>query len=238
MRVDMEAFFRLHQGLEREGPGCGEDVQWALAQAGLGRIDRVLDAGAGPGGDVEALRAAAPGAAILAVDSHAPFIEALNARFADDPRVTGQAGDMMAAQGPFDLIWCAGAIYFIGVSEALSGWRAALAPGGAVAFSQACLFRPDPPQAVDALFEGYPVTDAKGIAAQVAAAGYEVVASRPVSDAAWEAYYQPIEARIAALRPAADAALAAALDEAETEIAIWRSHRRDFGYQLCVVRPA
>ncbi|MEZ5714444.1 MAG: squalene/phytoene synthase family protein [Paracoccaceae bacterium] len=72
---------------------------------------------------------------------------------------------MMQATGPFDLIWCAGAIYFIGVTEALAGWRDALAPGGVVAFSQACLFRPDPPQAVDDLFEGYPVTDAAGIAA-------------------------------------------------------------------------
>ena len=39
------------------------------------------------------------------------------------------------------------------------------------------------------------------------------------------------------LRPGADPGLAAALDEAETEIATWRHHRRDFGYQLCVARP-
>jgi len=233
----MEGFFRIHDGLPREGPGSAEDVAWAIEQAKLTDIGQILDAGSGPGSDVPFLRAVAPRAQILAIDSHAPFIADLNARFADDPGVTGQTGDMMSVPGPFDLIWCAGAIYFVGVTEALTGWRSALAPGGAVAFSQACLFRPDPPTAVDALLEGYPVTDAAGIAAQVAAAGYDLVASRPVPDAAWEAYYQPMEARIATLRPGADPGLSTALDEAETEIATWRRHRRDFGYQLCVARP-
>ena len=235
--MDTKNFVRLHQGLPREGPGCAEDVIWAVEQAGLTRAVRVLDAGSGPGGDVPALRTAMPGARILAVDSHAPFIDDLNARFADDAMVEGRAGDMMAVSELFDLIWCAGAIYFVGVTEALAGWRDAIAPGGAVAFSQACLFRPDPPPEVDALFEGYPVTDELGIAAQIEAAGYDLLATRPVSDAAWEAYYRPQEARIAELRPSADAVLAATLDEAEREIAIWRAHRNDFGYLLCVVRP-
>ncbi len=234
----MTAFFKLHSGLDREGPGHPDEIAWAVEQVGASGAARMLDAGSGPGGDVPALRTAMPGATILAVDSHAPFIDDLNARFADDPQVTGQAADIMTAQGPFDFIWCAGAIYFVGVTEALSGWRAALAPGGAIAFSQACLFRPDPPAAVDTLFEGYPVTDEAGIKAQVAAAGYDLLATRPVSDAAWEAYFQPMETRIAALRPDADPALNAVLDDAETELATWRAHRRDFGYLLCVVRPA
>ena len=106
----MEGFFRIHDGLPREGPGSAEDVAWAIEQAGLRDIAHILDAGCGPGGDVPFLRAVAPGAQILAIDSHAPFIADLNARFANDPGVTGQDGDMMAAPGPFDLIWCAGAL--------------------------------------------------------------------------------------------------------------------------------
>ncbi|MDU8926653.1 class I SAM-dependent methyltransferase [Alisedimentitalea sp. MJ-SS2] len=238
--MDMEGFFRLHDGLPREGPGCDGDVEWAVAKAGMAGAARVLDAGSGPGGDVTALRRAMPGAKIVAVDSHTPFIDTLNARFAGDPKVNGVVGDMMVQDGPFDLIWSAGAIYFIGVTEALTGWRQALAPVGVVAFSQACLFRPDPPEAVNTLFEGYPITDAAGISAQVVAAGYKVLASRPVGDTAWETYYQPQEARIAELWAAGgiDQALQVAIDEAEQEIAIWRTHRADFGYQLFVVEPA
>jgi SAM-dependent methyltransferase len=234
--MDPAAFFELHQGLPREGPGCAEEVVWGIAQAGISGACRVLDAGSGPGGDIAALRAALPEAEIVAIDSHVPFIENLNQRFADDPGVLGVVGDMMDAKGPFDLIWCAGAIYFVGVTEALRRWQGILAPGGRVCFSQACLFCPDPPEAVATLFEGYPITDATGIAAQVSAAGFEFAASKPVSDAAWEAYYAPQQQRIAALRPTASPTLNKVLDEAETEMSIWRKHRREFGYLLVVAR--
>ena len=233
----MDGFFRLHDDLPREGPGCEADVAWAVSLAGAADANLVLDAGAGPGGDVAALRKAMPAAQVIAVDSHAPFIDRLGARYGNDPKVTGIAGDMMAQSGPFDLIWCAGAIYFVGVTEALRAWRGCLAPGGHVAFSQACLFHPDPPKAVETLFEGYPVTDADGIKAQIDAAGFRVIGSKRVPDAAWEAYYQPQEARIAMLGQSGniDPGLQAAIAEAEQEIAIWRAHRNDFGYQLFVV---
>jgi hypothetical protein len=81
------------------------------------------------------------------------------------------------------------------------------------------------------------MTDAEGIAAQVAAAGYETVATRRVSNAGWEAYYGPLDQRIAMLRPQNDPALIDVLDEAEEEAACWRAHSDEFGYLLCVVRP-
>lgn len=235
--MDMEAFFRLHDGLPREGPGCEADVLWAALQAGVSDTARILDAGSGPGGDVAALLQVAAQGRVLAVDSHTGFIEDLNRRFAGDDRVARQVGDMLAPDGPFDLIWCAGAIYFHGVTVALQGWRAALAPGGAVVFSQGCLFQPGPPDEVTALFGDVPLGDADHIAGEIEAAGYDLIASRKVSDAAWEAYYQPQEARIATLRPGADPALAQILDEAENEIAVWRTNRARFGYLLCVVKP-
>ncbi|KMW57524.1 hypothetical protein AIOL_002489 [Candidatus Rhodobacter oscarellae] len=82
------------------------------------------------------------------------------------------------------------------------------------------------------------MSTAKDIADRVAAAGYETVATRRVSDQAWEAYYDPIDARIALLRPGASEELAAVLDEAEREAALWRAHSHETGYLLSVVRPA
>ena len=73
---------------------------------------------------------------------------------------------------------------------------------------------------------------------RIAAAGYDAPAARRCSrDAAWEAYYTPMEARIRRLRPGADAALAAVLDEGQAEIDLWRANRLSFGYALTVVRP-
>lgn len=234
-----EAFFTLHADLPREGPGETADVAWAAGVAGLGKAARILDAASGPGGDIGALLRAAPEGHLTAIDLHAPFIEAARARWGADPRVTLLAGDMTEPTGPFDFIWCAGAVYFLGIEAALCAWAPRLAAGGAIAFSEPCLFTDTPAPGAIAFWEGYArLTDAEGIAAQVRAAGYEMLATRALGEIAWNGYYRPMEARIAALRPGADEALTKVLDMAETEIALWRAHKAETGYLLCVVRPA
>ncbi|GAB5446400.1 class I SAM-dependent methyltransferase [Gymnodinialimonas sp.] len=236
---DKESFFKIHADLPREGPGETADVAWAAEVAGLGAGARICDAGSGPGGDIGALLRAADGAHVTAIDAHAPFIEAAQARWGADKRVALIAGDYTEITGPFDFIWSAGAVYFHGIADLLPQWRPALAPGGAIAFSEPCVFSSSAPSdVVKALWEDYPrLTNAEGIAAQVCLAGFETLATRKLSDVAWESYYRPMEARIAALRPSADPRMHAALDEAEAEIAAWRAHRAETGYLLSVVRP-
>ena len=220
------AFFKLHADLPREGPGETADVAWAAEIAGIGPDARICDAASGPGGDIGALLRAAPEGHVTAIDAHAPFIDAAQTRFRDNARVRLQIGDMSALEGPFDLIWCAGAVYF-------------LAPGGAVAFSEPCFFTDNPSEGAQAFWqgEGVVVRDAAGIADQITAAGYQTLATRRLSDVAWESYYRPMEARIAALKPGAETALQEVLHEAEQEIAGWRAHRAETGYLLSVVQP-
>ena len=81
------------------------------------------------------------------------------------------------------------------------------------------------------------MTDEAGVLAAIDAAGYECLATRRLSDAAWEAYFTPIDARIGALEPQAEGALVDVLEEARAEAALWRAERDSFGYLLCVVRP-
>ncbi|PWK62595.1 class I SAM-dependent methyltransferase [Roseicyclus mahoneyensis] len=233
-----DAFFTLHADLPREGPGETADVAWAAGIAGLRPDARILDAASGPGGDLGALLRAAPDGHVTAIDLHAPFVDGARGRWGSDPRVTLAVGDMTAPEGPFDFIWCAGAVYFLGIEAALKVWAPRLAPGGAIAFSEPCLFTDTPSDGAIAFWEGYArLTDAAGIAAQIERAGFETLATRPISDIGWESYYRPMEARIARLRPGADAALARVLDMAEAEIAGWRAHRAETGYLLSVVRP-
>lgn len=233
-----DAFFTLHRDLPREGPGEAADVAWAADVAKLPPSARMADVACGPGGDIAALLAAAPQGQVTALDKTAHFVDAARAAWADDPRVTVLRADMSVIANKYDLIWCAGAVYFLGIETALSAWRKALHPGGMIAFSEVCWLSDARPARVAKMFADYPaMTDAAGITAQVEAAGYEVRAQRTLSDAAWEAYLGPIDARIAELRPGADAALNAVLDEAEEEAAAWRTHARDFGYVLSVVRP-
>lgn len=237
---NMEAFFKLHSDLPREGPGAPEDVAWALCMLDLPVNARVADVACGPGGDIAALLAGVPEAHLTALDKTPHFVEAARQAWSSDPRVTVLKADMKVIVNPYDLIWCAGAVYFMGVETALKAWRKSLLPHGAVAFSEACWFTDTPSTRAKALWDKeYPtMTDAAGITAQIEAAGFRVLGQRRLPDAAWEAYFTPLDARIAMLREGADAALTAVLDEAEEEAACWRTHRDEFGYLLSVVAPA
>lgn len=234
-----EAFFKLHRDLQREGPGEAADVAWATSFLDLPRRARMADVACGPGGDIAALLAAAPEGHVTALDATPHFVQAARETWTDDGRVTVLKADMKAIANPYDLIWCAGAVYFMGVEKALKSWRKSLLSGGAIAFSEACWFTDTRSERANTLWDReYPtMSDTNGITAQIEAAGYEVLGQRRLSDAAWENYYEPLDARGAQLRDGADDALNTVLDEAAEEAAVWRAHGQEFGYLLSVVRP-
>ena len=114
-----------------------------------------------------------------------------------------------------------------------------MAEGGSIAFSQVCWFTDTPAQEAQAGWADYPqMTNEAGVLNQIKAAGYRAVQTRRLSDAAWEAYYTPLDARISQLEPGETEAMRAVLTEARAEAALWRRHRTAFGYLLCVVQPA
>jgi SAM-dependent methyltransferase len=240
------AFFAIHSDLPREAPGSDATTRRALdlVRSNLPRAPRVLDAGCGPGPASAVLLAALPQARVRAVDTHPPFVEAARARAAAlgaADRFEGAVADMGAETGPFDLIWCEGAIYNLGVEPALRAWRGALAPGGRVVFSDALWLTDAPdPDAVE-MWRAYPgMTDAAGLEAAVARAGFAVLGGflQPESD--WDAYMDALDARLAALDPAHEATegCRAAIAETREEIALWRRCRGQYGYRLLVTAPA
>ncbi|MCV3272365.1 class I SAM-dependent methyltransferase [Roseobacter sinensis] len=239
MTADWEAFFTLHRDLPREGPGEPSDVAWAAATAATPATARICDAACGPGADLAALHAAAPQGHVTALDKHPQFVDQARALHRQDPAMTLHVGDMAEITGPYDLIWCAGALYFLGIADGLKTWRSALAPGGAVAFSEPCWFTDDRAQEAADFWAGeYPaMTDAAGIDAQVRAAGYRTLGTRKLSDSAWEAYYGPLERRVASLSPGDTPQMQQVLDDARREAQIWRTYRDSFGYLLSVVVP-
>lgn len=204
------------------------------------RDGRICDAGCGVGADIPALLEVAPGGRITAIDRERAFIDTVLARFGDDPRVEAYKADMTKLKGPFDFIWCAGAMYFLGTKKALNSWRPALKKGGAVAFSAPAWFTDAPSDAAREFWgEGLEtVKDEAGIRADIHTAGYAVIDRRVLSDASWEAYYGSMERRIALLRDGAKPDLLAVMNMGLAEAAAWRAVRNETGYLLSVVRPA
>ncbi|MEP2920302.1 class I SAM-dependent methyltransferase [Sulfitobacter sp.] len=236
----MDDFFVLHRDLLREGPGSAQDVAWATSLLDLPARAQISDVACGAGADIAALLDAVPEARITALDKVPHFVQAVRNDWAEDDRVTALKADMKVVANQYDLIWCAGAVYFMGVEAALKAWRKALLPNGAIAFSEACWFTDCPsPRAQSHWAQSYPdMTDEAGVSAQIKAAGYKIIGQRRLDDAAWEAYFTPLDARIAMLRSGASEGVAAVLDEAAQEAACWRAHKAEYGYLLNVVVPA
>ncbi len=242
-----KVFFDLHSDLPREGPGNRACTLRALAAVGpLPEAPRILDMASGPGMQTLDLARALPGAHITALDAHAPFLAELNRRaIAADcqDRIRTLRGNMATPPtdlGPFDLIWCEGAVYMLGIAEALRLWRPLLKPGGFIAFTEPVWLRPDPPErALRNWIDCPAMTDITGINAQVRDAGYEVLDTFTLPpEAWWDDYYGPLEARVPLLRAkyGNDPIAKEVLDAADNEVEAYRRHADVFGYEFVIAR--
>ena len=245
-----EVFFDLHRELPREGPGSRECTERALRLAGeLPAAAKVLDIACGPGMQTLDLADLLPRAEILAIDTHAPFVEEVNRRARArgvEERVTAVCGDMTAlafAPASFDLVWCEGAAYIMGVANALRAWKPLLKPGGKLALSEAVWLRPDPPDPVRRMWaEGYPeMGDLAACRALVRDCGYRLLGDFVLPERAWwDDYYAPMERRLAVLAPkyAGDPVAEAVLRADREELELYRSYAAYYGYAFFVMAVA
>jgi SAM-dependent methyltransferase len=178
---------------------------------------------------------ALPEADVTATDLHEPFLATAARRVAaagEGARFRTLHADMAELPFPkasFDLLWCEGAAYILGVPQALAAWRPLLAPGGRLAFSEAVWLTDRPASEARAIFAGYPeMTDVPGTRARIAAAGWRLLGDFVLSRTAWEAYYAPLEARARTLPDSAP------VRETREEIDVWRRHGADYGYAFFV----
>lgn len=238
------AFFQVHRGLPREGPGSDAATLRALRRLpALPASPRVLDLGCGPGAQTLVL-ARELGTPVVAVDLHRPFLDQLerSAREAGLAHlVEARCADMGALDEPpasVDLIWCEGAAFVLGFAESIRRWRPLLRGAGLMAVSDAVWLVGDPPAGARAHWARYPLASAAERVRAAEAEGMAVIDSFPLGPEAWWEYYRPLRRRAEALRreAAGDPALARALDETELEIAGFERHGGAFDYQFFLMR--
>lgn len=244
-----EAFFELHRDMPREGPGDEASTLRALEMCSeLPERPEILDIGCGPGMQTVTL-ARATGGPIAAVDLHQPFLDQLAASAAAAgvaDRITLMRADMAALPfepSSFDLVWCEGAAFVMGVEAALQAWRPLLRPGGYLAFSDLMWLSPDPPAEVKAFFIAADpnVTDVAGNLERVRAAGYEIVGHFTLPDESWLTHYcDPLAERIPAAleKYAGDEESLAIIKQQVDEIAMRRTYPDAYGYEFIVTRLA
>ncbi|MEV3987896.1 bifunctional class I SAM-dependent methyltransferase/N-acetyltransferase [Streptomyces sp. NPDC049837] len=242
-----DAFFALHHGLPRQGPGSDDTTRHLLSLAGpLPERPRVLDLGCGPGRSalLLAAEAGARGAEVTAVDLHEPFLAEL--RQAADARglagsvrtVTADMAELPYPDGSFDLVWAESSAYSIGFDRALNSWRRLLSPGGTLVVTE-CEWTTDEPGPEARAFwdHHYALRTTHANTAAAVAAGYHVIGTYHQPESDWDAYYGPLAARADAADPAAPG-MAEALAATRAEIAMRREHGTEYGYTGYVLRPA
>jgi SAM-dependent methyltransferase len=156
--------------------------------------------GCGVGGQTLHLVEEVPSGTIVAMDSHVPSISRLQRTIADrqlSHRVTAVAGDMAHPDVPaqsIDLIWSEGALYSIGLRNALRVCYGILRPGGYLVFTDAIWRKENPPSSVKTGFDlDYPSmgTLADDLAA-IDACGFECIDHFTLPDQAWwDDFYTP-----------------------------------------------
>jgi ubiquinone/menaquinone biosynthesis C-methylase UbiE len=243
-----ERFLELYGGLPRAAPGSEETTRRALALLPSGPRRRVLDLGCGPGAQTLTVASALPEATILALDILPQMVRETRRRCAGAGvrgRVMAVVADMGAppvAEAAHDLIWSEGAIYNLGVEQALRLWRPLLAAGGSIGFTDVIWLRSDPPpEIVEWWTREYPaITNVDGVRHAISAAGFELMASFELSsDDWWNDYYGPLEAAIPAFvsRRRDDELAAEVAHDAATELEMHRRFGDWYSYGFFVVRP-
>jgi len=244
--MDLDALLRLHAGLPRQGPGSDDATRDALRTLGpFPRGARVLDLGCGPGRASLAVALSLDAPRILAVDLLEPFVEELRAAAAArglSGSIEARVADMLATGEPpasADLVVCEGAIYAVGFERGLRAIHALMKPGGAAAVTDLAFTGADLPPDFAAYWRAaYPAMTTVSENVRVAsAAGFDVVAARPLPARAWwDEYYGPLEARCRAL--AAEPTLRDAIASTREEIDVRRRHAEAYDSVSFLLRRA
>jgi len=241
-----EIFFEVYESLPRQGPGNRACAARALGFCrDLPPSPVVLDLGCGVGGQTLHLAELTSGS-IIAIDSHAPSIESLRATAAERGlahRIRPLVGDIVRpnqAFGSFDLIWSEGALYNIGIENALRIYRGLLRPHGYLAFTDAVWCQEGPPTEVKTSFDDYPTMGrVSDVLAAIERSGFSLVGHFTLPDEAWwDDFYTPMRHRVEELRGkyVDDAEALTALDQIAEEPEMHRRHSEYYAYEFFVVR--
>lgn len=242
-----EIFFEVFENLPRQGPGNRNCAAKALGLCReLPKFPAILDLGCGIGGQTLHLAELTLGS-IVAIDNHTPSIKRLQETIAKcglSQRVSAIVGDMAHLEQPlesFDLIWSEGALYSIGLRNALSICYGFLHTGGYIAFTDAIWHKENPPPEIKASFDlDYPTMGLlDDDLAAIQDCGLELIGHFTLPDEAWwDDFYIPMETRIEKLRKkyANDVESLTILDQLAEEPDMHRRYSDFYAYEFFVAR--
>ncbi len=200
----MDAMIDLFRDIDRMAPGSRETTLRAFTAATKGNdVQAIVEFGCGSG--ISTLLLAEQSAArVTAVDTCQAFLDRLQTKataagVSDRITIVNQSMDKAWPSGTqFDLIWCEGAVYNMGLETALTKWRPLLSNSGRIAVSDLIWLEGYPEEAVRDFWEkeGLFMPTMQEAEALFEACGYRMIDRFVYPNSDWKNYYAPVRERL------------------------------------------
>ncbi|GIU22384.1 MerR family transcriptional regulator [Shewanella schlegeliana] len=245
----MADFELIFDGLERLGPGTEADSLTAL-KAVLSSTEslkaepfnsgELLEIGCGRGIATRVL-AQHSVFTITALDNDESSLNSLNKSL--DKALKQRVNTVCASMTElpfepcqFDVIWCEGGAYIMGVEQALKDWKPYIKAQGYLVLSDLVWSSDTPSDELREFWlQEYPdMVSAKQRIEQAKQAGYELIDSFPLSEQAWSDYYAPLKGRVDELETMMPNSKA--LADVKRELEIFHKRQGKFDYQMLILK--
>jgi ubiquinone/menaquinone biosynthesis C-methylase UbiE len=241
-----ELFYEIFTELPRQGPGDHDSTIKAFrAIPDLPPAVRILDVGCGTGNQTIDLAGEMNGK-IIAVDNYQPFLDRLeyNAKKAGlSDKIEIRIADMFNLrfrEESFDIIWSEGAVYILGLQNALEQWKKFLKPQGHIVVSDFNWLVEEPPGEVYDYFmqEAVHATDIEGSRNIISKAGYDLIADFVILEKDWYEFYNQLEEVLELFRKikADDKSALGVIDSIHYEIDLFRKYPGTYGYVFYIMQ--
>jgi len=204
----MEYFYELFLSLPRGGPGDNKSTRKAFSfLKNIPSEPLILDIGCGHGMQTIELARICKGK-IIALDNYKPFLDiltqnAIQEGFDDRIILKNQSMlDMDFKNDAFDIIWCEGAIFVMGLKNGLNKCYQLLKNKGFFVVSEAVLFLPNLPKPLkDYWDEQYPdIMDIKGNLSLIKDEGFDIVSHFTLPKSCWIDFYLQMDEKVKDLK--------------------------------------
>jgi ubiquinone/menaquinone biosynthesis C-methylase UbiE len=241
-----ELFYEIFTELPRQSPGDHDSTVKALRLIPeIPAPVRILDIGCGTGNQTIDLAREINGK-IIAIDNYQPFLDRLeyNAnRLGVSDKIECRLADMFKLkfkEESFDIIWSEGAVYILGLQNALREWKKFIKPKGYIVVSEFNWMVKKPPREMKDYFEQDSIyaTDIEGSKNIISAAGYELIKDFIIPENDWHDFYNPLEDILGLFRKikADDRGALDLIDSIQYEIDLFRKHPGTYGYVFYIMQ--